>query len=84
MMRFLRIILAGLVPGLLLFPGLALAENTIKIGMIDTSTGPPSVYCNDVKDGFKLALDEINAKGACSAKSWNFSRGMTNSKWIWP
>jgi branched-chain amino acid transport system substrate-binding protein len=39
------------------------AADPIKIGLVDSYTGPPSVYCNDVKDGFKLALDEINAKG---------------------
>jgi branched-chain amino acid transport system substrate-binding protein len=68
MKRFLTIILAGLIPGILLFPGFVAAENTIKIGMIDTYTGPPSVYCNDVRDGFKLALDEINAKGGVLGK----------------
>lgn len=72
MKRFLRIILAGLLPGLLLFPGMVQAENTIKIGMIDTYTGPPSVYCNDVKDGFKMALDEINAKGGVLGKKLEF------------
>jgi len=63
MMRILTVILAGLIPGLFLIPGTLEAQNPIKIGMIDTYSGPPSVYCNDVRDGFKMALDEINAKG---------------------
>lgn len=39
------------------------AQGTIKIGLIDTYTGPASVYCNDVRDGLKLAVDEVNARG---------------------
>lgn len=44
-------------------PDVSLAVDPIKIGVIDSYSGPPSVYCNDVREGFKLALDEINAKG---------------------
>ena len=40
--------------------------------MIDTYSGPPSVYCNDVRDGFKLALDEINSKGGVLGKKLEF------------
>jgi branched-chain amino acid transport system substrate-binding protein len=72
MRRFSTIILAGLIAGIFLFQGVVAAQNTIKIGMIDTYTGPPSVYCNDVKDGFKLALDEINAKGGVLGKKLEF------------
>ena len=39
----------------------------IKVGIIDTYSGTASTYTNDVRDGFKLAVDEINAKGVCSA-----------------
>ena len=38
------------------------AEN-IKVGIIDTYTGPATTYTQDVLDGFKLAVNEINAKG---------------------
>jgi branched-chain amino acid transport system substrate-binding protein len=72
MKRFSTIILAGLIAGIFLFQGVDAAENTIKIGMIDTYTGPASVYSNDVKDGFKLALDEINAKGGVLGKKLEF------------
>ena len=61
-------VLAALTAGILAFPGILKAGDTIKVGMIDTYTGPPSVYCNDVRDGFKLALDEINAKGGVLGK----------------
>ena len=72
MRRFLTIFLAGVIAGIICFPGLLLAQNVIKIGMIDTYSGPPSVYCNDVRDGFKLALDEINAKGGVLGKQMVF------------
>jgi branched-chain amino acid transport system substrate-binding protein len=36
---------------------------TIKVGFVDTYSGPPSVYTFDVIDGFKMAIDKINAKG---------------------
>lgn len=39
------------------------AAETIKVGIIDTYTGPPTAYTQDVLDGFKLAVDRINAKG---------------------
>ncbi len=42
----------------------AAAEKTpIKVGIIDTYSGTASTYTNDVRDGFKLAVDKINAKG---------------------
>jgi branched-chain amino acid transport system substrate-binding protein len=72
MKKLLTIILAGLIAGICFFPGVVAAANTIKIGMIDTYSGPPSVYCNDVRDGFKLALDEINAKGGVLGKKLEF------------
>lgn len=37
--------------------------NTIKVGLVDTYTGPPSNYTIDVRDGFAMAVKEINAKG---------------------
>ncbi len=72
MKRCLMIVLAGLIQGSLFFPGIVSADNSIKIGMIDTYSGPPSVYCDDVRDGFRLALDEINAKGGALGKKLEF------------
>lgn len=34
----------------------------IKVGVIDTYTGPPTTYTNDALDGFKLALEEAGGK----------------------
>jgi len=39
------------------------AADPIKIGIVDTYSGPASTYTNDVRDGLKLGLDKINAKG---------------------
>lgn len=36
---------------------------TIKIGIVDTYSGPPASYTNDVRDAFNLAIDKINASG---------------------
>ncbi|MCX8021519.1 MAG: ABC transporter substrate-binding protein [Syntrophorhabdaceae bacterium] len=35
----------------------------IKIGIVDTYTGPATSYTQDVLDGFKLAIDKVNAQG---------------------
>lgn len=51
------IVLLGLLGG-----GQVEARN-IKVGIIDTYSGPPAVYGNDALNGFKLALEEINKEG---------------------
>jgi branched-chain amino acid transport system substrate-binding protein len=56
----------------LLIAGTGFAEKTIKIGIVDTYTGPPSTYTNDVRDAFKLATDKINAKGGILGKKIEF------------
>lgn len=48
--------------------GAAPEGKTIKVGIIDAYTGPPSTYTNDALDGFKLALDEVNKEGVLGAK----------------
>ncbi len=41
----------------------ALADDTIKIGMIGPLTGPAASYGNSVKQGCEIAVEEINALG---------------------
>src|SRR5512146_2785083 len=41
----------------------AQSADTIKVGLVDTYTGPATAFTNDVLDGFKLAVGKINAKG---------------------
>jgi len=51
------------------FPPLnAEAQRAIKVGILDTYTGPPAVYGQDALNGFKLALAEINKKGVLGTK----------------
>src|SRR5512137_1334752 len=54
-------------------PGLAPAQGPIKIGLLDTYTGPPTTFTNDVRDAFKLAIDEINAKGGVVGRKIEFT-----------
>jgi len=67
--RFSGMVLFGLVVALSLtmLPALSEARN-IKVGIVDTYSGPPAVYGNDALNGFKLALEEINAKGVLGGK----------------
>ncbi len=44
-------------------PSTSHAEAVIKVGIVDTYTGPATTYTEDVLDGFKLAINQINAKG---------------------
>ena len=54
------------------FPAVSLAADEIKVGIVDTYSGPPSSYCNDVLDGFKLAVEKINAGGGVLGKKLTF------------
>jgi len=55
------------------YPGMAPAQAPIKVGIIDTYTGPPTTYTYDVRDAFKLAMDEINAKGGVLGRKIEFT-----------
>ncbi len=39
------------------------AGRPIKVGIVDTYSGPPAAYGNDALNGFKLAVEEINKRG---------------------
>ncbi len=55
-----------------LFSTPALAAGSIKVGIVDCYSGPPSTYTNDVRDAFKLAVDKINNKGGVLGKKIEF------------
>ncbi len=59
--------------GLLLGGTAALAAKTIKVGIIDTYSGPASTYTNDVRDGFKLEVDKVNAQGGVLGSKIEFT-----------
>ena len=60
--------IALLICASILQPSGAEAQRPIKVGIIDTYTGPPAVYGNDALNGFKLALGEINKQGVLGGK----------------
>jgi branched-chain amino acid transport system substrate-binding protein len=63
-MKKVIIIALGIVLlGLLGAPWLEGAAKPIKVGFVDTYSGPASVYTFDVVDGFKMAIEKVNAKG---------------------
>jgi len=49
------------------------AQVPIKIGIVDTYSGPPTTYTYDVRDAFKLAIDEVNAKGGVLGRKIEFT-----------
>lgn len=65
---FFAIIFSAIV----LSPQTSFPAATIKVGIIDTYTGPAATYAQDVLDGFRLAVNEINAKGGVLGKKIEF------------
>ncbi len=66
------LLLAGLV-GLFLMPQSSVAQSTIKVGIVDTYTGPASAFTLEVLNGFKLAVEQINAKGGVLGKKIEYT-----------
>jgi branched-chain amino acid transport system substrate-binding protein len=67
-------LLAGLfVISAVLMPATAQAKN-IKVGVIDCYSGPAAVFGEDALNGFKLALQDINAQGVLGKKIEFFPR----------
>jgi branched-chain amino acid transport system substrate-binding protein len=54
-------------------PGTSSAQGPIKVGIVDTYTGPATTYTYDVRDAFKLAVDEVNAKGGVVGRKIEFT-----------
>jgi len=59
--------------GLFMVCPLTHAQSTIKVGIVDTYTGPATTFTMDVLDGFKLAVNKINAKGGVLGKKIEFT-----------
>lgn len=57
---------------LLLLCGSLSAGDTIKIGIVDTYTGPARELTLEVLNGFKAAVEKINAKGGVLGKKIEF------------
>jgi branched-chain amino acid transport system substrate-binding protein len=58
---------------LILHPVGVKAQAPIKIGIIDTYSGPATTFTYDVRDAFKLAIDEVNAKGGVVGRKIEFT-----------
>jgi branched-chain amino acid transport system substrate-binding protein len=54
--------------GLVLFFSSSQAANTLKIGFVDTYSGPAAVFGNETLEGFQLVIDPINEKGGILGK----------------
>ncbi|MGO9118646.1 MAG: ABC transporter substrate-binding protein [Desulfomonilaceae bacterium] len=63
--------MAGIL-GLLLFSASSYGADVIKVGIVDTYSGPPATMSQDVLDGFKMVVNEINAKGGILGKKIEF------------
>ena len=46
--------------------------DVIKVGIVDTYSGPPTTFTYDVLDGFKMVIDKVNAKGGVLGKKIEF------------
>jgi branched-chain amino acid transport system substrate-binding protein len=65
-----RLLLPGclVLIALLLSASVSQAAGTIKVGIVDSYSGPPGAYSQDILDGFKMAVMKINAKGVLGRK----------------
>jgi len=62
------VLFAGLFTVAALLPPVPAEARDIKIGIVDTYSGPAAVFGNDALNGFKLAVDEINKQGVLGGK----------------
>src|SRR5262249_33622138 len=58
----MRKLLFGLCAAVAVASGPAMAQNPVKIGFINTFSGPTAVIGNDMRDAFELALDHLGRK----------------------
>ena len=68
----LFLILAAFIVGAFVLPQAGYGANTIKVGIVDTYSGPPAGFSQDVLDGFKLVVNEVNAKGGIRGRKIEF------------
>src|SRR5690348_12049704 len=60
--RIARAAAAGIATAALTFAGTAMAQSPVKIGFVDTFSGPTAVIGNDMRNAFELALDHLGRK----------------------
>ncbi len=64
---------AALIVGTLVLPHSGYAANPIKVGIVDTYSGPAAGFAQDVLDGFKMVVNEVNAKGGIRGRRIEFT-----------
>jgi branched-chain amino acid transport system substrate-binding protein len=64
----LRVVAGALAAAVLATAGPALAQDTIKVGLIDPLTGGSSFYGQSLQRGAQMAIDEANARGGVLGK----------------
>lgn len=63
-----QVVLGVLAAAVCLTAGATAEARNIKVGIVDTYSGPAAAYGNDALNGFKLALEEINRQGVLGGK----------------
>lgn len=58
---------------IIISPVVVRAQGPIKIGIVDSYSGPATTYTFDVRDAFKLTIDEVNAKGGVLGRKIEFT-----------
>ncbi len=64
---------AALIVGTLVLPHSGYAANPIKVGIVDTYSGPAAGFAQDVLDGFQMVVNEVNAKGGIRGRRIEFT-----------
>ena len=67
-----RFIALGIILVGLLGTTFSYGADVIKVGIVDTYSGPATAYTYDVRDGFKMVIDRVNAKGGVLGKKIEF------------
>ncbi|MGD0488701.1 MAG: ABC transporter substrate-binding protein [Syntrophorhabdales bacterium] len=68
----LLLALATFIVGALIMPQAGCAANTIKVGIVDTYSGPTAGFSQDVLDGFRMVVNEVNAEGGIRGRKIEF------------
>src|SRR4030042_2372655 len=72
-MRTLTFFVSMVAVSIILHPGGIRAQGPIKIGIVDSYSGPATTFTYDVRDAFKLAIDEVNVKGGVLKRKIEFT-----------
>ena len=59
--------------GLIVTAPFSYSADTIKVGIVDTYGGPPTIFTYNMRDDFAMAVNKINAKGGALGKKIEFT-----------